>query len=337
MKRIIISLKIFLLAIIFSTQSCKKSDSTPSTPGTTPKKLIVSTVAAFSTPTGVALGPNGKIYVAEYSKSIISVIAANGNISLLAGNGNPGFTNGTGANAQLFYPQQITIDAAENVFVVGGYNGVYDKVRKITPNGTVTAIAGNGTPGYSDGDGVNAQFKNPFGIVSDLQGNLFVSDADNHKIRKINSANVVSTFASGGFNEPSGITIDASGNLYVADTYNNRIKKITPAGIVSIVAGTGTGGYKDGTSDVAQFNWPTGIAVDKDGNLFIGDALNHRIRKITPAGVVSTYAGTGVQGFADGESSVAIFNLPTQIAVDKEGNVYVADTYNNRIRKISLQ
>jgi hypothetical protein len=336
MKYFTLTIKTLFLILLLSIQSCKKTDNNSSAPNIIPKKLTVSTLAGgFSVPTGVCTDLDGNIYVAEYLGCRVKIISPNGNLSTLAGNGTPGFTNGIGSNAQFYYPQQLTVDANKNVFVVGGNNSVYDKVRKITANGTVTSIAGNGTPGYNDGAGVNAQFNNPFGIVSDLQGNLFVSDADNNKIRKINSQNDVTTFAAG-LNEPTGITIDINGNLFVADSYNHKIKKITPNGTVSTFAGSGIAGYKDGTSDIAQFNSPVGVAVDTAGNLFVSD-LNHRIRKITPTGIVSTYAGTGVQGFADGDPATAMFNLPGQVAVDKLGNVYVADIYNNRIRKISLQ
>jgi sugar lactone lactonase YvrE len=336
MKYFTLLTKTLFVILLLSTQSCKKTDSNSSIPNTIPKKLTVSTLPGrFSVPTGVCVDLDGNVYVAEYLGCRIKVISSNGSLSTLAGNGTPGFTNGTGSNAQLYYPQQLTVDANKNVFVVGGYNRIYDKVRKISADGTVTSIAGDGTSGYNDGAGVNAQFNNPFGIVSDLQGNLFVSDADNNKIRKINPVNNVTTFATE-LNAPTGITIDINGNLFVADSYNHKIKKITPSGIVSTFAGSGIPGYKDGAGDIAQFNSPIGIAADAAGNLFVSD-MNHRIRKIAPNGIVSTYAGTGVQGFANGDPATAMFNLPSQVAVDKQGNVYVADIYNNSIRKISLE
>jgi len=180
-----------------------------------------------------------------------------------------------------------------------------------------------------------------------------VTDAHNNRIRKITPADriedrVVSTFTGSGtegsgngtgtaaqFYYPFGVAVDSSGNIYVADTNNHRIRKITPAGVVSTFAGTGTEGFANGTGTEAQFNLPTGVAVDSRGNVYVADQVNHRIRRITPAGVVSTLAGTGTRGHADGTGTEAQFNYPTGVAVDSSGNVFVADNVNHRIRKIT--
>jgi len=178
-------------------------------------------------------------------------------------------------------------------------------------------------------------------------GNVYVADQVNHRIRKITPAGVVSTFAgstegfadgagnTAQFNYPTGVAVDSSDNVFVADSGNHRIRKITPAGVVSTFAGTGTEGFANGAGNTAQFNFPGGVAVGSSDNVFVADQFNHRIRKITPAGVVSTFAGTGAEGHADGTATEAQFNYPAGVAVDSSGNVYVADLGNNRIRKIT--
>jgi len=188
-------------------------------------------------------------------------------------------------------------------------------------------------------------------VAVDSSGNVYVADTDNHRIRKITPADriedrVVSTFAGtdtrghadgpgteAQFNYPYGVAVDSSGNVYVADADNNRIRKITPEGVVSTFAGS-TEGSADGTATTAQFHHPTGVAVDSSSNVYVADADNNRIRKITPEGGVSTFAGS-TEGSADGTATTARFQSPTGVAVDSEGNVYVADADNNRIRKIT--
>ena len=137
------------------------------------------------------------------------------------------------------------------------------------------------------------------------------------------------------FDKPAGVAVDSSGNVYVADAFNNRIRKITPAGEVTTLAGSGTEGYHDATGTAAQFNHPFGVAVDSDGIVYVADQVNHRIRKITSKGVVSTFAGSGTQGYHDATGTAAQFNYPHSVTVDSSGNLYVADTSNHRIRKIT--
>src|SRR5262249_15035975 len=226
-------------------------------------------------------------------------------------------------------------------------------VRKITRAGEVSTLAGaTGLRGSTDAAGAAARFSGPRGVAIDSAGNVYVADANNSTIRKITSAGEVSTFAGAAdsfpgntdatgaaarFFAPEGIAIDSADNLYVADTNNNTIRKITPVRVVTTFAGStdGRAGTADGTGAAARFFHSEGVAIDRAGNLYVADRLNYTIRKITPAGVVTTLAGrAGRPGSADGTRG-ARFNHPEGVATDIAGNVYVADTYNHTIRKIT--
>ncbi|WP_159025705.1 cadherin domain-containing protein [Aquimarina sp. Aq78] len=263
-------------------------------------------------------------------------------VRTLAGNGTLGFTNGTGTSAQFSTPIGVDVDSNGNIYIVDRNNNV---IRKITPAGVVSTFAGS-TYGYADGTGAAAKFRAPYGITIDANDNIYVGDYFNHRIRKITPAGVVTTLAGSGvvgsadgtstvaqFNEPYGLDVDSNGNVYVADYGNNRIRKITPAGVVTTLAGSSRG-FADGTGTAAMFKAPHDVAVDNNDNVYVTDGFNHRIRKITPAGVVTTFAGTN-QGFADGTGTQARFNTPEGITIDNSGNLYVTDRSNHCIRKIT--
>lgn len=208
-----------------------------------------------------------------------------------------------------------------------------------------SSLAGS-EKGYGNGTGSQALFVEIFGIITDAQGNVYVSESATHRIRKITPDGEVSTFAGSGvmghadatgeaalFSKPTGLAMDGAGNLYVADYGSHRIRKITPEAVVTTVAGTGVSGGTDGSASVAQFANPRCVAVDAQGNVYVGET--YRIRKITPGGSVSTLAG-GSQGYADGTGTAAKFDSVADLTLDNQGFLYVADYYNNMIRKVNV-
>lgn len=268
-----------------------------------------------------------------------------GVVTTLAGNGNMALVDGVGSSASFKTPTGLTIDPQGNLYTVEWDS---HSVRKITPNGVVTTLAGCGSAGYVDGNGTAAAFYHPHDIISDGQGNLFVADHGNNRIRKIDSNGVVTTWAGSGsngsangigtnasFGSPVGITIDAAKNLYVADPDNNLIRKIAPDRTVTTFVGSGRVGFSNGVGTAVSFHTPSNLAFDSQGNLYVGERGNNSIRKITPAGVVSTFAGSGVAGYVEGVASTARFNNPSGMVFDKYGNMYVADRVNNCIREIT--
>ena len=213
---------------------------------------------------------------------------------------------------------------------------------------TVNTFAGSGTQGSGNGTGTAASFYQPTGLAIDASGNIYVADFRNNLIREISSAGVVTTLAGSGtqgsangtgtaasFYQPNAVAVDASGNVYVADNGNNLIRKIAPGGVVTTLAGSGTAGATNGTGTAASFSFPEGVAVDASGNVYVADYGNNMIRKISPAGVVTTLAGSTTQGATNGTGTAASFYEPTALTVDGTGNVYVTDYGNDLIRKIN--
>ena len=307
--------------------------------------------AQFRLPNSVAVDSAGNVYVADTANNTIRKITPNGIVSTLAGvSGIHGSTDGTSSSARFWAPFGIAVDRSGNVYVADTANNT---IRKIAPDGVVSTLAGlAGHPGGIDGIGANARFRNPWGVAVDDADNVFVADMSNDTIRKITPTGVVSTLAgqagiSGNlngvgtraqFNNPFAIAVDSAENIYVSDSANDTIRKITPGGVVSTLAGLpGYAGSTDGNGNDARFWNPQGLAVDDRGNIYVADTGNHTVRIITPKGVVATWAGlAGASGTTDGIGKNARFNSPGGVAVDKAGNVYVADTNNHTVRKMAF-
>ena len=287
--------------------------------------------AQFDMRYGIAADIAGNIYIADGGNNCIRKITPDGMVKTLAGSGVIGKANGTGKAAQFYFPQGLAVDAAGNVYVADIFN---NQIRKITPDGVVSTVAGTGNAGNADGPGNTAQFNAPAGIAIDANGNLLVTDFNNGTIRKITTAGNVKTLPGiARLSGPQGIAIDAAGNLYVAESGNHAIRKIAPGGALTTLAGAFGGGFADGPGSDARFFDPEGVTIDAAGNLYVCDLGNNRIRKITPAGMVSTVAGGG-PGFANGTGPNARFYAPSDVTIDAAGNLYVMDVNNHVVRKI---
>jgi hypothetical protein len=267
--------------------------------------------ARFNNPLGVAVDSAGNVYVAERFNNTIRKVTPEGVVMTLAGlAGGFGNADGTGGAARFNYASGVAVDSAANVYVADAGNGL---IRKVTPGAVVTTLAGlvqldafgNLVHGSVDGTGSGARFYDPTGVAVDSADNVYVADRSNNTIRRVTPAGVVTTLAglagSAGnadgtgtgarFNYPFGVAVDSAGNVYVADTVNCTIRKITPVGVVTTLAGlAGSVGGTDGTGNAARFHYPTGVAVDGTGNIYVADNLNNTIRKMTPGGAVTSLA-----------------------------------------------
>lgn len=307
-------------------------------------------VARFDQPNGLAFDGNGDLFVTDSGSETVRRITPSGQVSTVAGSPYVwGSTDGTGPVARFGSPYGIALGPDGNFYVVEGFN----LIRKVTPSGVVTTVAGTvGLPAvWSDGTGPTARFNVPRGICQDGNGGMLVADTGNHVIRRLRLDGFCSTVMgrppqpggidgiglSARFDSPFGLTMDGTGNLFACDQGNSTIRLVTPEGVVSTFAGTaGANGSTNGTGSVARFFGPFGIARRIGGDFFVADTFNYTIRRITPSAAVTTFAGTaGSLGTTDGTGAAARFSEPAGIAVLNDGTVFVSDKFSATIRKIT--
>ncbi len=283
---------------------------------------------------------SGNLYIADQNNQRIQKVAADGTVTTVAGTGQRGFSGDGGAAtaAQLNFPYDVAVDGSGNLYIVDRDN---QRIRKVAAaDGTITTVAGTGQQGFS-GDGgaaTAARLNFPNDVAVDGSGNFYIGDLTNLGIRKVDADGNISTVGGGRWGTIYGLAVDGSGNLYMANRNEHRIRKVATDGTTTTVAGTGERGFygDGGRATAAELSLPDGVAADGSGNLYIADTRHYRIHKIDAAGNIATIAGDGTNRFGgDGGSAVeAQLDFPWSTAADGSGNLYIADTFNHRIRKV---
>jgi len=312
------------------------------------------TSAEFYYPNAVGFDGAGNMYVADESNSAIREINLSGVISTVAGNRIAGFSGdgGQASSAEIKYPEGVCGDKFGNIYIADLGNR---RIRKVNTAGIISTYAGNGLYTYS-GDGgpaTSAGLVGPYRVAVDTAGNVYIADQSGNRIRKVDTAGIITTVAGtdtsgysgdGGpataaeLKDPYGLSVDISGNIYIADEGNNRVRKVSTTGIITTVAGNGVGGFDgDGAAATsAELRGPWGVASDANGNVYIDDIGNNRIRLVNSSGIISTYAGNGYPGYSGdgGTATSAEIYSPWDVSVDASGNVYIADEQNQRVREV---
>jgi uncharacterized protein (TIGR03437 family) len=310
--------------------------------------------AELSAPQAVAVDSAGNFYIADTANNVVRKVTTGGVISTIAGNGKAGYGgDGSAATgAQLNSPQGLAVDAGGNLYIADTQNA---RVRKVTAGGTISTVAGNGTPGFGgdNGTATAAQLNIPVGLAVDASNNLYIADFTNNRIRKVTPGGTISTVAGNGvpgysgdngaplsarLSTPTGVAVDSSGNLYIADTGNNAVRMVSN-GVIATVAGNGLAGFSgdNGLAVSAMVASPASVAVDNSGNLYIADGSS-RVRKVYSSGFIVTIAGTGAIGYSGdgGSAPFGELNGPVSLALLPNGNLYVADTGNNAVRYLTF-
>lgn len=303
----------------------------------------IGTAASFSFLWDVAADKNGNVFVADGGNNLIRKILPDGTVTTVAGKGSQPAAYGPGT--YFYLPEGVAVDDRGYIYVANTDAGDIYEITDTTP----TLFAGTGGVGANNGPALAALFYQPTGIAVDNNYNIYIADYGNNVIRKISYDGITTTLAGGefgnddgvgtaaSFREPRGVAVDGNGNVYVADMGNTEIRKVTPDGTVTTLAGNiANGGDIDGTGAESRLGWTYGVAVDANGNVYFSDNTDNKIKRISPAGMVTTIAGTGAAGSQDGPGKKATFNGPMGISVDVNGNVYVADGNNYKVRKITI-
>jgi len=313
------------------------------------------TFAKLKLPNGVAIDGVGNLYIADGDNNRIRKVDTNGIISTVAGNGTEHYfgDGGQATDAQISRSNGVAIDGSGNIYIADGDNHC---IRKVDQNGIISTVVGNGLEGYSGDNGLaaNARLDKPEDVAVDEAGNIYIVDKDRYCIRKVDTNGIISTIAGGTWGSsgdggsatdaelqsPSGVAVDYDGNIYIADTISNRIRMVDTNGIINTVAGTGDYDYfgDGGPATDGKLANPKGVAVDTWGNLYIADTKNNCIRRVDPNGIISTVAGNGNAGYFgdNGLATDAELNSPSRVIIDEVGNLYIADTGNNCIRRVDI-
>ena len=314
------------------------------------------TSAKLYAPTGVAVDGQGNVYIADHSGARVRKVSRGGTISTFAGTGGAGFSGdgGPATSARVGTPYGVAVDGQRNVYISDRYN---NRVRKVSPGGTITTFAGTGAYGSgSFGDGgpaTSAQLRNPYGVAVDGQGNVYIADHGHSRVRKVNPGGTITTFAGTGVPgfsgdggrataakliSPRGLAVDGRGNVYISDRDNNRVRKVSPGGTITTFAGTGEsandGDGDGGPATSARIQHPEGMVVDPQGNVYI--AAGSSVRRVSPGGTITTFAGGGRSNPGDGgPATSAVLRAPDGVALDGIGNVYIAEAWG-RVRKVTV-
>jgi uncharacterized protein (TIGR03437 family) len=312
------------------------------------------TQATFNGPVFVATDPAGNTYIADEHSNRIRKVDPTGIVTTVAGTGAADFSGdgGPATQAAISNISGVVADGFGNFYIADVGNS---RIRKVDAQGVITTVAGNGAQTYG-GDGgpaTAASFRNAVRVVLDPAGNLYIADQSNHRIRKVDTNGIITTFAGTGvqsfsgdgglavnadLNNPTAVALDPAGNLYFSDQFNQRIRRVDGNGVITTIAGNGNAAYTGdgGAATAASLNYPGGLIIDSTGDIFIADDNNFVVREITPDGIIHTVAGNGTAGYAGdgGPPLSAEFNGQFGLAIDPHGNLIIADQFNNRVREL---
>ena len=309
------------------------------------------TAALLGGPSDIAMDSSGNLYITEYDTHGVRKFTPGGIITTVAGNhiSGSGGDGGAAISASLANPEGVAVDNQGNLFIADRSNG---RIRKVTPGGIITTVAGGGGAFGDGGLATNAQLDRPMDVAVDAAGNLFIPDLGFRRLRKVSAGGTITTVAGSGqprysgdrgpatraeLDEPRHTALDAAGNLFIADVENNVIRKISTDGTITTVAGTGQRGLAGdgGAATSALLKRPHGVAVGPDGSIYIADFDNARVRKVSPLGIISTFAGGGAALGDNGPATSAQLSAPSGVALDAAGNVFISECGGNRVRKVT--
>jgi sugar lactone lactonase YvrE len=310
--------------------------------------------ARLNVPVEVAAAPGGGYAISDQGNHRIRRVLADGRITTIAGNGTQGFAGdgGPATGAQLSAPNGLAFMPDGAVLIADSNN---NRVRRVSPSGIITTVAGTGVPGFGGdaGPAASAQLNFPSGLAATPDGGYLIADNDNHRVRRVSPAGIITTVAGTGvptfggdggaataaqLNDPTDVAVAAGGGFLIADLLNQRVRRVSATGTITTAAGTGVAGFggDGGPATAARLNNPISVTATADGGYLVTDRSNNRVRRVSPAGTIATAAGTGIAGFGGdgGPATAARLNLPIGVSVNRDGAFLIADTLNHRIRAV---